>query len=119
MHLLLLRQTFILDCSCSSSSMRKITNCHSHMRTCYLRSEKSMSRFSSRNWCFRKGGRLINKSDIDQYVPPVNITSRKFYWVGLRKTDWVIDHTLPSIFSYIIRWILKFIHYHIHIISDY
>ena len=32
----------------------------------------------------------MNKSNIDQYVPSVAFTSKTFYWIGLRKTDWVI-----------------------------
>ena len=48
-----------------------------------------MSWFSSRNWCSRKGGHLLNKSNIDYYVPPYSVTSHTYYWIGLRKSDWI------------------------------
>ena len=76
----------ILDCDCSENE----DHCVSHVGTCYKWPKKSISWFSSRNWCFRIGGHLINKSNLDHYVPPYSVTAKKFYWIGLRKTDWMV-----------------------------
>ena len=52
----------------------------------------------------------MNKSNIDQYVPPNSITSRMYYWIGLRKTDYVIYDSLPSMFCMLqfIAYIISF-----------
>ena len=31
----------------------------------------------------------MTKSDIEQYVPGYSITKNKYYWIGLRQTDWL------------------------------
>ena len=31
----------------------------------------------------------MNKSNLNHYVPPYSVTSKEYYWIGLRKTDWV------------------------------
>ena len=31
----------------------------------------------------------MNKSNIAKYVPTQSVTSHTYYWVGLRKSDWV------------------------------
>ena len=31
----------------------------------------------------------MNKSNIEQYVPPYSVTSKKYYWIGLRRLDWI------------------------------
>ena len=76
----------ILDCDCSKYE----DHCFSNVGTCYKWPKKSISWFRSRNWCFRKLGHLLNKSNTDQYTPPYSVTSKMFYWIGLRKTDWMI-----------------------------
>ena len=32
----------------------------------------------------------MNKSNIDQYVPPYSVTQKKYYWIGLRQADWTL-----------------------------
>ena len=94
---------FIVDCSCSNKFMKYMENCHSLTRTCFLWSNKSMSWFSSRNWCFKKGGHLMNKSNLNQYVPPYSVTSKHYYWIGMRKADWVIKSVSPGMDFYMIN----------------
>ena len=73
------------DCGCSKSSY----NCYQHNGVCYEWPDKALSWFSARNWCSNRGGHLMTKSDIEHYVPGYSITKNKYYWIGLRQTDWL------------------------------
>ena len=52
--------------------------------------KESMSWYASRNWCLKKGGHVMNKSNIGQNMPPYSVTQKKYYWIGLRKADWTV-----------------------------
>ena len=89
----------ILDCDCSKNK----NSCHHFGGICYMWPKESMSWYASRNWCHKKGGHLMNKSNIDQYVPHYSVTQRKYYWIGSRKADWTLYNNTGFSYASFIR----------------
>ena len=76
-------------------------SCRQHGGLCYMWPKESMSWYTSRNWCYKKGGHLMNKSNIDQYVPPYSLTKKKYYWIGLRKADWTLYNNTGPLYAFL------------------
>ena len=73
-------------------------NSHQHEDSCYVWPATSMSWFASNSWCTNKiGGHLLDKSDLQKYIPEYSMTKYKFYWIGLRQADWVLYYE-PGIY---------------------
>ena len=76
-----------LDCKC----LEITDNCYQHGESCYVWPEISKSWYASRSWCTNViGGHLLEKSDLQKYIPEYSMTEYKFYWIGLRQADWVL-----------------------------